>query len=344
MKKIIIPAVVVSLLLTSCATILNRSHQKVNFYGDEPNSKMVYNDSVYELPVRLGVERSHKNLEVNYLTNETSENSIRRKLDFKYLPGNIFFGPASGVAFLTEGRTPKKYRYPSDILLTHQKFEDPDDLIDYRKDYLHKHRKEIENNRLFVDEKEQYVFEKHANKSKGDRFHVIHFPSFSAFDVGTVDQRESFAGLFTLGYGFEKFYTDKMFWSADFTVRTNWFDLILSATDTFKDSFVQSSIAFHNNHLIGKRWEAGYGIKASYNRLNYEAIYYNYNNGIFMSTTYARIKDYYMSVGVSGRVAYHFGKGFYGGISYAPDFMKFADYGNRSEYNATYGLDLRFKF
>lgn len=344
MKKIIILTIALPFLLTSCATILNRSHQKVNFYGDEPNSKMVFNDSVYELPVRLRVERSSKSLSVDYLTNETSENTIRRKLDFKYLPGNIFLGPASGVAFLVEGRTPKKYRYPLNILLTHQKFEKRGDLIDYQKNYFFEHKEEIENNRLFVDEKEKYVYEKHQNKSKGDRFHVIHLPSFSAFDIGTIDQRESFAGLFTVGYGFEKFYTDKMFWSAELTVRTNWFDLILSSLDDHKDSFVQTSISVHNNHLMGKRWEVGYGIRASYNMLNYEAIYYNYNNGIFMSSTYAQIKDYYISAGASGRVSYHFGKGLYGGLSYAPDFVKYADYGNRSEYNATYGLDLRFKF
>src|SRR5690554_7056611 len=83
MKKIIILTVVLPFLLTSCATILNRNHQKVNFYGDEPNSKMVFNDSVYELPVRLRVERSSKSLSVDYLTNETSENTIRRKLDFR---------------------------------------------------------------------------------------------------------------------------------------------------------------------------------------------------------------------------------------------------------------------
>src|SRR5690606_41103185 len=74
------------------------------------------------------------------------------------------------------------------------------------------------------------------------------------------------------------------------------------------------------------------------------SIYYNYSNGIFMSSTHAQIKDYYISAGASGRVSYHFGKGLYGGFSYAPDFVKYADYGNRSEYNATYGLDLRFKF
>ncbi|HUH25718.1 MAG TPA: hypothetical protein VLY87_03765 [Flavobacterium sp.] len=344
MKKRIILIAILPFLFTSCATIFNQKHQKINFYGDEPNSKMMFKDSVYELPVRLRIERSKSDLKAQYVTNETTENSIRRRLDFKYLPGNIFFTYGAGIAFLVDVKTQKKYKYPSKIVLTHQEFPNRGKWVDYQKQYFDEHEEEIENNRLFVDEKEKNVYEKHAFKSKGDRFHVIQFPSLSIFDIGTKDQRSSFAGLFTVGYGFEKFYTDKMFWSAEATLRTNNFDLILSSLDNYKDDVWQTSLSVHNNHLLTKRWEIGYGLRASYNMLSYETFYYNYNSGIFMSSTRAQIKDRFITIGASFKTSYHLGKGFYGGLSYAPDFVKYADYGNFSEYNATYGIDLRFKF
>ncbi len=345
MKRVIILTLTLPFLLTSCATIFNQKQQKVNFYGDEPNSKMIYNDSIYELPVRLKVERSGHNLKTEYVTDETTENSIRRKLDFKFVPGNIFFTLGAGIAFLIDSQTPKKYKYPSNVVLTHKNFQNKREWGNYQKQYFDENSREIEENRLFVDENEKKLFEKHQFKSKGDRFHVIQLPSFTAFDIATKDDRESFAGLFTVGYGFEKFYTDKMFWSAEATLRTNHFDLIFSNLDDDKDNVLQTTIAIHNNHLINKRWEIGYGLRASFNMLDYEAYYYNYSNsGILISSTISRVKDHFFTMGASFRGTYHLGKGFYGGVSFAPDFVKFADYGNISEFNSTYGIDLKYKF
>ena len=47
-----------SLLLSSCATIFNSKTQKVNFYGLDEDSKMILNDSIYNLPTRVEVKRS----------------------------------------------------------------------------------------------------------------------------------------------------------------------------------------------------------------------------------------------------------------------------------------------
>lgn len=345
MKKIALLLVTSSMLFTSCATIFNKKEQKISFYGEDPNSTMVYKDSVYQLPVKLKIPRSKENLEVTYSSDKQTDISIKKRLDFKFVPGNIFWIYGSGIAYLIDARTPKKYKYPSEILLTHEVFEDKKIHQKYQNQYFGDHAQEIKENPLFIDQQDKDFYYKHNGKKKGDTFHVINLFSLNVFDYKTATKSLSKAGSFTIGYGFEKFYTDRMFWSSEIVLRTNRFDLFLSELDNFKENASQLGLSFHNNHLLNKSIEVGYGIKASYNSFSYENYEYNYINGdILLDARRYNERDRFVTAGLSFRGAFKVGGGYYIGLTVAPDFVKFADYGTSFQMNNTTAIDLKLKF
>ncbi|RZJ72302.1 hypothetical protein [Flavobacterium sp.] len=65
---------VICLLLTSCATILNKSHYDITFSSDKPNTTVTILDSTYNLPAKVNVKRQKVQLPFAVKTDSLSKN------------------------------------------------------------------------------------------------------------------------------------------------------------------------------------------------------------------------------------------------------------------------------
>lgn len=329
-------------LFSSCATIFNSKTQKVNFYGLDEDSKMILNDSIYNLPTRVEIKRSKEPLKIQYITDKTSSHDIHRYFSFAYVPGNIFLNYASGIGFLVDIKTPKKYAYKNNIVLAHDLPTNKSEQAAFIGDKL----KNIEKVKMFAHDREKKLFDKHFNIQTGDFFHTIQLPSltFFNFDNQNLDSNV-YGGLFSVGYGFEKFYTNKKFWGVYATLRTNRFDLIISELAETYDDIYEVSLALTNNHVISPRWSVGYGIRGNYNMNHYEEYYFTYTvDDIILRQNVDKVKNYYLTLGAEANIQFKLNKGFYLGYTHGQQFYKFSTNENTSYFGFSTGIDFKYKF
>ncbi len=109
------------LLLTSCATIINKKTCHVNFITTPPDTKIIYKDSVYNAPVTLTVKRSKEPLKITGIYD-----TIRKDFIIKASPNGqflycnlmwlnaMFFVPVPYIVDLTN---PKRFYYGTNLEL-----------------------------------------------------------------------------------------------------------------------------------------------------------------------------------------------------------------------------------
>lgn len=106
------------LLLTSCATVLNKDLRSVYFYSQKNVETIKVKDSIYELPVQLNLPRAKEDLKVVMMTDSTDLNyTIKSQLDNKFIALNLtglIFAPVNYAVDLTNHR---RFEYPRIVYL-----------------------------------------------------------------------------------------------------------------------------------------------------------------------------------------------------------------------------------
>jgi hypothetical protein len=104
-----------SLLLTSCATILNKRTTKFSVTTCEENTKLRYNDSVYTLPQVLRVKRSSQPLRFTAFNDSLNRDyEVRRKIAPQFSAVNFAWAPTVyllPIAFGIDLTNPKRFNY-----------------------------------------------------------------------------------------------------------------------------------------------------------------------------------------------------------------------------------------
>lgn len=102
------------LVLTSCATILNKEQQALHFYTDTNSESLKIKDVVYSLPTDVHITRSKENLTVNLLTDSLAvEYTILSEDDPVFLMGNIFIP----FGYIVDLKSDKRFCYKSKVYL-----------------------------------------------------------------------------------------------------------------------------------------------------------------------------------------------------------------------------------
>ena len=117
MNKILIGALCL-MLLSSCATILNRKTQVIRVSSTATNSKLHVNDSIYELPALISVVRSKHDLAATLVTD-----SLERQYTLKPSVGpffaiwNLAFLQLAPVAYGVDLTNQKRFYYNRNFVL-----------------------------------------------------------------------------------------------------------------------------------------------------------------------------------------------------------------------------------
>lgn len=104
-----------SMLMTSCATIMNQSHKKIQIYTSQ-SSKIIYKqDTISQLGTKTTILVERKNKAVSFLAiGDSLRKTVRvePRNSFGYF-GNILCN--AGIGMLVDQKNPKRYTYPSKV-------------------------------------------------------------------------------------------------------------------------------------------------------------------------------------------------------------------------------------
>lgn len=115
--KQVIYILIVSILLTSCATIINQSHKNITVYTTEPTKIALNQDTIntFNNQVTLNVERKNETINFTAFTDSLTKTiAVKPNNSFMYW-SNIFCN--YGIGMLVDRKNPKRYSYPKRIYI-----------------------------------------------------------------------------------------------------------------------------------------------------------------------------------------------------------------------------------
>ncbi len=320
----IIPFLVCALfLLSSCATILHRKQYDAYVHSNEGNSKIIYNDTIYDLPDTISLKRSKNNLNITLLGDSiTRDYTIKPTLTDAFLIYNLIWNYAAPVAYIIDLQTPKRFYYG------HQLFFDTNDtssviIPEYRKSF------------------EDYFYTPHPTKR--NQFNLfISFPHINSFHLKPQGEEPKInTGFWGISLGLEYFYRANKYFTinvnsvSDFYVPIPASPNIEGPYEAMNSAYISVSDNFKFN-----RFTFGYGLCTAYNL-------WAVRDGTYMDIGRKRFKKniskshYSLGVVVNG---YHrIIEDLYFGIIYRPTLLNL-QYPDRLRYEYLVSISLGWKF
>ena len=109
-QKIILQ--IISIYLSSCATIINRGSYNLKVTSNAPNAQVQINDSTFRLPLKLNIKRSNKDLPVTLISATlTKDFIIKASPNPEFVFGNLMWAELCPVAYLVDLTNRKRYYY-----------------------------------------------------------------------------------------------------------------------------------------------------------------------------------------------------------------------------------------
>jgi hypothetical protein len=106
-------ALCMSLLLGSCATIVNRKMQKVHITSEQKGVVVMVDTLKYSLPATIALKRSKSDISLKaILDTSTQYFTIKAKYSNAFLYGNLCWSSAAPLAYLIDLPSKKKFAYP----------------------------------------------------------------------------------------------------------------------------------------------------------------------------------------------------------------------------------------
>lgn len=306
-----------SLILVSCATILNSRYCKTTIMTAVPTTIVVNSDTI-ELSTHknntLILERSNSPKEVILIRNTAVDTIILRPRWSLAYYCNFY---SMGCGCLIDGKTPKKWTYPESVYLSKRWIEK--NGINYSNEYAG-------NNKLNL------------------RYSLPHFNWFySSYEAN--NEARSNAGFMGVSVGLDYFYNDKTFINISGSGIADIFIPFPAAVDFegIRDHMFSIYGSVSNNHMLCKnRFSIGYGI--SYGRDTWNTI----NHGRWTDDA----KDWEIeqesiyrqsnSLGLVLPFYYYTKRSFYMGIVYRPMLIQF-DGKARFKYQHTMSFDFGWR-
>ena len=240
----VIYILIVSLFMTSCATILNQPYKNITIYTTEP-SKIIYKQDTIETKnnkVHLTVERKKEILSIVAMTDRiTKPIEIKPSNSFAYWL-NIY--PASlWTGFLIDKNNPKRYSYPERIYINSA-------------DTISKH----------------YGYSQSDNK--GELYLHLSLPHINFFSLKPQDEtRKVSAGFWGVAIGLDYYHSKNQFINLGASGVMDFFLPIPAAVDLSGEHKAANSVyvSLSNNYKIG-RFSIGYGLSYGRNTWSFSYI------------------------------------------------------------------------
>jgi len=300
---------IASILLGSCATIMNQPYKNVKVYTTE-SSRIIYRyDTIKTInnKANLWVERKKELLSIVTITD-----SITKTIEIK--PRNSFMYWVNipytyGIGMLVDMNNPKRYSYPKRIYIN---------STESRSNYYH--------------------FSQSDNK--GEVHLHVSLPHINLFQLSPENEGVKInGGFWGLTIGVDYYYLKNQFFNVGISAVSDFFVPFPAAIDISGEYELMSSRYFSlsNNHRLG-RFTFGYGL--SYARNTWDFRYYNRFSPPL--PTREPIKKSHNSFGLVLPTYFQLGEHFHLGVVYRPTFIR-PNLTNKCKYEHLISVDFAWK-
>ena len=280
---------IVSILLSSCATIVNQPYKNVKVYTTEP-SKIIYGQDTIKTinnKANLMVERKKELLSIATMTD-----SITKTIEIK--PRNSFMYWCNithtfGIGLLVDKNKPKRYSYPKRIYIN-----SADTISNY--------------------------YRYSQSKNKGELHLHLSLPHINSFSLKPQNEaRKINTGFWGFSIGFDYYHSNNQFVNLGTSGVMDFFLPVPGAVDLSGENELMSSwyISLSNNHKI-QRFTIGYGL--SYGRNTWTLSYSDWGDPL--PPTRDPVTRSHNAFGLIFPTYFRFGEYFYIGIVYRPTFYR----------------------
>lgn len=299
----------ISLLFTSCATILNRNWINSTIYTTAPSVIVFNTDTVKTIgnKAQLKLEREKKIVEIIAITDSLEKKVLINPKSSIAFYSNIYFN--YGIGMLVDRANPKRYTYP------HRIYINSSDTIG--RSFGHGH----------------------AN-NKGELLLHLSLPYINSFHLTPENEgTKTNTGFWGFTAGLDYYHSKNQFINFSVSAVTDFFVPVPAAVDISGEYELMASkyLSISNNHKI-RRFSLGYGL--SYSR-NFWAFIYSDRFGA-PPPSRDPVNKNNITLGLIFPSYFQIGENFNIGVVYRPTFYR-PDLLNKFAYEHLISLDLAWK-
>jgi hypothetical protein len=278
----------VTTLMTSCATIFNRSHKDITIYATEPSKIVLGHDTIMTIDNKaiLNVARKKQAIKITASTDSLTKNvEVEPKNSVMFWCNLINYG----IGMLVDRKNPKRYTYPQRIYLNS------------------------------ADTIGQYFRYGKAN-NQGEIYLHVSLPHINSFQLTPENERTKInTGFWGMTLGIDYYHSKNQFINTGISGVSDFFVPVLAAVDISGEYELMSSgyISISNNHRL-KRFILGYGLSYTKNTWDLR-YYYSFDPP---PPTRDPIKKKHDAFGLIFPTYYQFGEYFHVGVVYRPTFYR----------------------
>ncbi len=239
---------IVSILLSSCATIINQPYMNVRVRTTEP-SEIIYNQDTVKTvnnETNLWVERKKETFSFVAATDSISKTvEIKNRLSSAFLLGNLFSG-VGVIGYAIDLTSPKRFAYPE---------------------------------RVYINSAEKvgrYYLYNPAGNNKGELYLHFSMPYINSFCLQPQDESYKVStGFWGFSTGLDYYHSQNQFLNMGVSAVMDFFLPFPAAVDLIGEHEAANSVyvSLSNNHKIG-RFSIGYGL--SYGRNTWSFTYHDW--------------------------------------------------------------------
>jgi len=293
-QKTILFLIIISTLFSSCSTILKSKTYKLKVTSDLKDAKVKTNDSIYELPNYIKVERSKNDLNLTLVSDTLSlDYTVKASLHQTFLFWNLLGTIAAPLYYAIDFTNDKRFHYGDHVYLNSK------DTVRVLSPPLIKSWKD------FIDEKHP--------RSKNDINLSISIPYVNSFNFNLEDYgSRSNTGFLGIAAGLEYFYKSNKYIGVKYASAIDFFVPIpVSPGGEVRERFGTTFFEITDNFKFG-RLNVGYGI-------NYATNNWRFTEGIDTENEF-KITRKSKSLGITVNSYFQLGRSFFIGIMYRPTF------------------------
>lgn len=247
--------ILVSILTTSCATLVARKNYKLHVSSNRSGDKIEIDSTIYNLPARLKVKRAKTPLKIKLISDSTIINyTVLASPNPAFVYGNLFWMQLSPAAYLIDMTNQRRFYYGKSVFLN-----------------------SYDSSRVitpFLLKGIRSYFSREYPWRKGQINLLLSLPHINTFYMKPAGEGEKVnTGFWGFSAGLQYVYKNNRYVSFSASAVTDFFVPIPAAVDIEGESESMGSVYVSlTDNLKIKRFHIGYGISFSRNTWRYDYV------------------------------------------------------------------------
>ena len=318
---------IIFISLTSCATIFTKKTYELEIKS-YTNTKIKINDSIYNLPAKVNVKRSRKDLPIILISDTLNKKyTLKPSISPKYLYGNLSFVHFAPVGYLVDLTNEKRFYYGKSHFLNIS-----DTITELNTPIF----KSFKNTKKNISN----YFTKEYKTNKGQINLFVSIPWINNFNyMPNGDSHKNSSGFLGMSTGIEYYHSEHKFLSLNASAVM---DFIAPVPAPFSyegeaEFFNSLALALTENHKFN-RFTLGYGVIYSRNNWRIENTEYDVN----IPNSKKPISKANYGLGLVANGYFRVTENFFIGLNYKPTFYNINPL-SKFQYEHVVSFDLAWK-